>query len=100
MYMKKTILFLSIVLLSITVFAQKKEKTDTTKKNDPPAQVVQQHDPGKQLYFLVGPLDQFVLLLRSLAQHDDVTPNQIKALADWVNTKAQPVPADTTGKKK
>lgn len=83
--MKKAITVLvAMILISLSVSAQQKAPTDTTKKQPEP-------------YFLMGTLEGFQLLFKAISSPDDVTKNESKILSDWIRTGVQKVPvADST----
>ena len=70
--MKKSILIL-LVLISGFVYGQNK------------APILNPQKPDTSVYYITGRLDDFKLLFNALQNHDDVTPNQIKALLLWIN---------------
>lgn len=49
-------------------------------------------------YALVGKMENFQLLYRALVNPGDVTPNQLKALSEWV-TRIRIIQPDTSLKK-
>jgi len=95
--MKKIILSL-VIFISINCFAQK-GKIDSSKLNAMASIILpqqQQNPDPKQSFYLLGARNDFVILLMALTKPGDVTPNQIKQLADWINQYARPLPIDTT----
>ena len=71
--MKRTIISITIIILSLNCFSQT-QKADTSN------------------YHLVGKLDDFKLVYAAIMQPDDVTANQKKAIAKWLETiKVMPV---------
>lgn len=90
------ILLLAIIILWSTVSnGQKRFKSDSTKiktSGPAPAQI------GKG-YFLIGTLDNFKLLFSAVTAPDDVTNNQRKAIAQWLNSVKE-LPTDSTKQKK
>lgn len=70
--MKKTIITLTVLIASIACFSQK-EKQDTS------------------TYVLIGKLPDFQLLFKAIATPDDITKNDAKALAAWIQ-KIQALP--------
>jgi hypothetical protein len=75
--MKQLLLILTIAF-SITASAQKK---DTVAKAEP-------------VYYLIGNMKDFQLLFTSVTKPGDVTPNQVAALAQWLQS-LKALPTDT-----
>ena len=75
--MKKTVLFIAMAFVFSTSFAQT-QPVDTTKK-----------DP---VQYLPGRESTFSLLYTALLSPDDITPNQKKALAEWILKQRVTVP--------
>lgn len=68
----KYILIVSLFLLSFAANGQKVHSTtDTTKKK-------------ADTYYLFGKIENFQLLHKALTSPMDVTPNQMKALDEWI----------------
>lgn len=86
--MKKTIITTTLILLfSLSAFAQR----------------VEQPKQDTATYLLVGKLNDFKLLFATITTPDDVTVNQKKAVAEWVNKGLQMIPPkkdSTTNKPK
>lgn len=72
--MRKTILVIVIMLTATAAFCQAKPAAKDS-----------------AVYYLLGQVKDYQLLYAALTQPGDVTPNQIKALVEWI-TKAQPLP--------
>lgn len=92
---------MKILLLAIIIFwstvsnGQKRFKSDSTKiktSGPAPAQI-------GQAFFLVGILDNWKLLFSAVTTPDDVTNNQRKQLAQWLNN-VKALPIDSTKQKK
>ena len=80
--MKKTIITLTILITSFFCFGQKQDvKPDTA------------------TYILIGKIGDFQLLYKALISAGDVTPNQFKALASWIE-KIQALPSKEADKPK
>jgi hypothetical protein len=75
--MKKAILILIFIVSANFIYGQTKPVVDTTKK--------------QPMYFIAGTAADFQLLFKAIQQPMDVTPNQIAALAAWIN-KLQMIP--------
>ena len=77
------IIFLAIAIgLSVTGFSQAKpEPKDTA------------------TYFLPGKLDDFKALFAAINSPDDISNNERKALAKWIQQRLFTVPKDTVAKK-
>lgn len=75
--MKKSILIL-LLLISIVGYGQNK------------APLIQPQKPDTSLYFIVGNINDFKLLFAAIQSPNDVTPNQVKALLNWIN-KFEPI---------
>lgn len=54
--------------------------------------------PVEPQFFILGTNDDFKLLQRIIADPNNVTPNQVKAVLQWIQNKNQIV-TDTTKKK-
>ena len=74
----KKILTAIALMICMTSVAQ----TDTTKKQP------------KQ-YYLIGEIGAWQLLYKAITTPGDVTPNQVKSLAEWMD-RIREIPADTT----
>jgi hypothetical protein len=67
--MKKTLIAIALLLALSPVFAKPKTeqpKNDTT-------------------YYLLGRITDFQLLFRAVTTPGDVTPNQVKAIVEWIS---------------
>jgi hypothetical protein len=85
--MKKLLSIIALTfILSTAVAQQQKAKADTTK----PAAT----------YVLLGALQNFQLLLAAITTPGDVTPNQMRELAEWISKNTQPIPAADSTKRK
>lgn len=72
--MRKTIIAIALILTASVAFSQAKPAAKDS-----------------AVYYLLGQVKDYQLLYAALTQPGDVTPNQIKALVEWI-TKAQPLP--------
>lgn len=73
----KKIILIAAVALSFNASAQKKDSVKTAKADS--------------VYVLVGSLPEFQLLYKSIVTPNDVTPNQLAAIAKWLQSiKALP----------
>lgn len=70
--MKKSILVLLLLISGIT-YGQSK------------APLVKPAKPDTSLYFIAGNINDFKLLFAAVQSPNDVTPNQVKALLNWIN---------------
>lgn len=77
--MKKTILLIAIILISVVSFSQ-------TEKSKPAKDTT---------YYILGTMPDFTLLYRAITSPGDITPNQLQALAKWIQSlKPLPEPKD------
>lgn len=94
--MKKFIL-ISVLMLTIASFAGAQNKSIANIKDQiRPVPAGPKQDTA---YVLVGRIPDFQLLYRAIVSPGDVTPNQAKALAEWLN-KVQMILPDSINKKK
>jgi hypothetical protein len=84
--MKKIISIVSLFLI-ISLGCVGQQKTQSQKTDS---------IPQGANYYLIGSVQAFQLLIKVLTTPGDVTPNQIKAVAEWVVT-AQQLKVDSTG---
>lgn len=70
--MKKSILIL-LLLISGIAYGQNKSP------------LIQPQKPDTSLYFIAGNINDFKVLFTAIQSPGDVTPNQVKALLNWIN---------------
>lgn len=75
--MKQFIIAFALITITLTASAQKK---DTIAKKEP-------------MFFLIGKLPDYELLLRAIVSPGDVTPNELRGLAQWIN-QIKPLPEE------
>lgn len=92
--MKKVFLMIAVAV-SLSASAQTQKPVTKAPANKPVTDTTKA-EPG---FYLLGRLDDFKLLYTILVSPGDVTPNQVKGVAEWINKGIQPLVADTTRKK-
>jgi len=90
----KQITLIAGILLSIACTAQKEKQTGTQSK----IQTSQGRVPDSTFY-IIGPSQNFKLLEKVIADPDNCTTNEKKAVYAWIANRIALKPADSTGKK-
>jgi hypothetical protein len=89
--MKKTTLIISMILITGFCFGQKNSNPLSQQKDSTAAPAT---------YVITGPAEIFRLLYTCVNNPDDITNNQRKKLADWMNKSLFVMSSDTTRKNK
>lgn len=92
--MKKILLLLTTVATLILVSFKKPAFVSTQQVYSDSSKP----KPAEPQFFILGTSDDFKLLQRIIADPDNVTRNQVKAVLQWIQNKNQ-IASDTTKKK-